>query len=119
MRNLVGYVVVLTGIVDSVLKIQGNLVTGLKKIYAALAPHQLQKQLSMDPKVRAFVDIEKQKMLKNKFPPLTIEDIIKHHNHEIWRVCYDCLHHFDLKKEVEIDKCPRCGSENIRLAYDL
>ncbi|HCZ8394855.1 TPA: hypothetical protein O4D88_001286 [Elizabethkingia anophelis] len=67
-----------------------------------------------DPRIRAFVEVERKKMLNSKFPPITIKDLIKNHNHEMWRTCFDCLHHFDLKKEVEIDQCPKCGSKNIR-----
>lgn len=66
----------------------------------------------MSPEVRAFVDDYKRRTLNKNKPKITIHQIIKDHNHEIWRVCQDCGAVFDLRKELDC-KCPKCESRNV------
>ncbi|HAY3533756.1 hypothetical protein [Elizabethkingia anophelis] len=65
-----------------------------------------------DPRIRSFVELERQKMLNKKIPALTIQDIVKDHNHEIWRACTNCGNVFDLRKELDFE-CPKCQSKEI------
>jgi len=64
----------------------------------------------MTAEIRAFVDVYS---LKPK-PPITVQEFIKEHNHEIWRTCQNCFHHFDIRKENQITSCPKCGDKNIK-----
>lgn len=64
----------------------------------------------MTSQIRAFIDAYAEKPL----PIITVKDWIKSHNHEIWRICQDCGHNFDLRKELEINQCPKCKSKNLQ-----
>ena len=68
----------------------------------------------MSPELRNFVECEQRKILRRKTPKMTINDIIKDHNHEINRTCLDCGDVFDLRKEIHHDRCPKCDSKNIK-----
>lgn len=64
----------------------------------------------MNPEVRAFVE----NYAKKPMPEMSIKEFIKSHNHEMWRDCLDCGEHFDLKKQLHFDRCPKCNSKNIK-----
>ncbi|MGD1319554.1 hypothetical protein [Chryseobacterium sp. 2R14A] len=64
----------------------------------------------MTPEVKAFVESYKFKPM----PDMTIEEFFKLYNHEMWRTCSDCGEHFDLKKQLNHDRCPKCNSKNIK-----
>lgn len=64
----------------------------------------------MTPEVRAFVEI----YAKKQMPKKTVSQFIKEHNHEIWKTCLDCGEHFDLRKQLYTDRCPKCNSKNIK-----
>ncbi|MFL9835018.1 hypothetical protein [Chryseobacterium terrae] len=64
----------------------------------------------MTPEVRAFVN----EYARRNPPPITVKEFIKNHNHEIWKDCLDCGEHFDLRKQLHIDRCPKCESKNIK-----
>ncbi len=62
--------------------------------------------------IRNFVEVEKKKLLQSKSKKPTIMDLVKDHNHEIWRICGDCGKVFDLRNELKIE-CPKCKSKNL------
>lgn len=64
----------------------------------------------MKPQIRDFVKVYAHKPL----PEITVKEWIKQHNHEIWRTCQECDHVFDLRNELYFDRCPKCGSKNIK-----
>lgn len=57
----------------------------------------------MDPKIRNWVNEYRSRLL----PKLTVEDLIRDHNHEIWRKCPKCGHEEDLRKSFD---CSNCGT---------
>ncbi|WP_265427853.1 hypothetical protein [Chryseobacterium sp. YIM B08800] len=64
----------------------------------------------MTPEVRAFVE----NYSKKPKPKMSIAQFFKTHNHEIWKTCFDCGDHFDIRKELHHDQCPSCKSKNIK-----
>lgn len=68
----------------------------------------------MNPLLKNFVEVETLKFKKNNRKNPTIMDLIKDHNHEIWRVCGDCGEVFDLRMELKIE-CPKCKSKNLTI----
>ncbi|MDV3668194.1 hypothetical protein CMU39_09175 [Elizabethkingia anophelis] len=65
----------------------------------------------MSPEVKKFVENYKILIQSRKCKIPTLQDLIKDHNHEIWRCCKSCGHVFDLKVEVDYDKCPKCNEK--------
>lgn len=75
---------------------------------------QLQK-LKMDQKVREFVEAQKFKnipkvtvadFMKDFKVGISFQDLLKDHNHEIWRKC-ECGNEEDLRKTWN---CSECGA---------
>lgn len=68
----------------------------------------------MNQKLREFVDSYKKKPM----PPMTVEefimaelkmktqsDVVKHNNHEIWRICENCKQATDVRKSIYCENC--------------
>jgi len=58
----------------------------------------------MSPAIRDFIEVYKTKPA----PPISVEEFIKTHNHEIWRKCPKCGAWEDLRKT---DNCTECGAK--------
>lgn len=58
----------------------------------------------MTAQIRDFIEVYKTKPA----PPITVEEFIKTHNHEIWRKCQKCGAWEDLRKNFH---CKDCGQQ--------
>jgi hypothetical protein len=91
-------------------------VSGQKQIYAVLVQdlHLKLKTLIMSPEVRDFVNSFAAKAFENYTiadlmllpKKITFEELLKDHNHEIWKAC-ECGNEEDLRKTW---KCSECGA---------
>lgn len=61
----------------------------------------------MTLELEKFIEDYRKQVLSGMFPKLSIIDIMKQHNHEIWQACPKCGQVEDLKKTWE---CSTCGA---------
>ncbi len=68
------------------------------------------RQLEQQKRIRDFVDTYRKQTTKPQ-PPITIRDLMKDHNHEIWRTCKNCGNEEDLRKDT---CCTVCGNDLLK-----